>query len=193
MNYSEAHEPGMTPAIAALVKLIRTYLDAMLDVEITLLELNKLLYFTQEAGEDLRFRFRKGIYGPYAENLRHLLNRVEGHFVKGFEDGGESPDKPVELIADAVRKAEEFLSQKKSTDEHISRVIELVEGFESPFGLELLATVHWVANEQGTVSTDDIVHGTYAWNEQKKKFSHRQIALAAKTLSEHGFLKPQAA
>ncbi len=41
------------------------------------------MYFLQEAGEPLRLRFTKGLYGPYAENLRHVLrgrseNRICG-------------------------------------------------------------------------------------------------------------------
>jgi len=68
----------MTPGRAVLVELIRRYLAGLLDPAITLLEVHKLMYFMQEAGEQLRLRFREAPYGPYAENLRHVLKAVEG-------------------------------------------------------------------------------------------------------------------
>ena len=53
-----------------------------------------------------------------------------------------------------------------------------VEGFESPFGLELLATVHWVAKEREADAWTDIASLVYAWSERKRMFTPRQIALA---------------
>jgi len=67
-------------------------------------------------------------------------------------------------------------------------VADLVEGFESPFGLELLATVHWIASNEGARSIEDVVRMTYAWNERKRQFSKRQIALAADVLSSKGWM-----
>jgi hypothetical protein len=60
---------------------------------------HKLLYFMQEAGEPLKLRFQKGSYGPYAENLRHVLRAIEGHLVSGYAAGGDAPDKQLELLA----------------------------------------------------------------------------------------------
>ena len=65
------------------------YLGGLLDPFVTLLEVHKLMYFMQEAGEPLRLRFKKAPYGPYAENLRHVLHAIEGHLVAGYADGGE--------------------------------------------------------------------------------------------------------
>src|SRR6185295_2679888 len=65
--------PKMTPGRAALVELVRRYLNGLLDPAVSLLEVHKLMYFMQEAGEPLRLRYVKGPYGPYSENLRHVL------------------------------------------------------------------------------------------------------------------------
>ena len=43
----------------------------------------------QAAGEPLKLKFAEGPYGPYAENLRHVLNAMEGHLISGYADGGE--------------------------------------------------------------------------------------------------------
>ena len=80
--------PKMTPGRAALVALMHRYLCGLLDPFVTLLEVHKLMYFMQLAGEPLRLQFKKAQYGPYAENLRHVLNAIEGHLISGYDDGG---------------------------------------------------------------------------------------------------------
>ncbi|MYB56945.1 MAG: hypothetical protein F4X51_11185 [Gemmatimonadetes bacterium] len=90
--------PRMTSGRAALVGLMDCYVRGLLDPFVTLLEVHKLMYFMQVAGEPLRLKFVKATYGPYAENLRHVLNAIEGHLVYGYADGGDAPDKELELV-----------------------------------------------------------------------------------------------
>lgn len=180
--------PKMTAGRAALVELIRRYLSGLLDPFVTLLEVHKLMYFMQEAGEPLRLKYAKGLYGPYAENLRHVLNAVEGYMVSGYADGGDEPDKQLKLVPGVLEDAEAFLKDKAETQSHFKRVSDLVEGFESPFGLELLSTVHWVASKEQSKSVDDVVANVYAWNERKKQFTRRQIELALEILSRKGWV-----
>ena len=149
------------------------------------------MYFMQVAGEPLKLRFTQGHYGPYAENLRHVLHAVEGHFVSGYADGGDAPDKRLQLVPGALEEARAFLEGRADTHARFARVSELVDGFESPFGLELLATVHWVAAGQAkTPEVDEVTEQTYEWNDRKKQFSRRQIELAFGVLSQHGWLTP---
>ncbi len=68
------------------------------------------------------------------------------------------------------------------------RVGRLVEGFETPFGLELLATVHWVATREDAITAETAVEKVYAWNDRKRRFSPSQIGLAFETLREKGWL-----
>jgi len=187
-NYS-SDVPNMTPGRAALVELMHRYLSGLLDPFVTLLEVHKLMYFMQRAGEPLRLSFAKGPYGPYAENLRHQLKSVEGHLISGYADGGDAPDKQLQLVPGAVEDASEFLKTNVDTQERLARVSRLVEGFESPFGLELLSTVHWIATSEPVQSLDDLVTLVYAWNDRKKQFSRRQIRLAAEVLSRQGWIK----
>ncbi len=180
--------PNMSPGRAALVVLMHRYLGGLLDPFVTLLEVHKLMYFMQESGEPLRLQYAKGLYGPYAENLRHVLNAVEGHLVSGYADGGDAPDKQLELVPGAVKDAEAFLSDRPETVARFDRVGKLVEGFETPFGLELLATVHWVATRENATGAADVEAKVYAWNDRKKRFSPRQIKLAFESLSDKGWL-----
>ena len=180
--------PKMTAGRAVLVGLMDRYLRGLLDPFVTLLEVHKLMYFMQAAGEPLKLKFTKGPYGPYAENLRHVMNAIEGHLVSGYADGGDAPDKHLELVPGALADTRAFLENKADTQARFERVSDLVEGFESSFGLELLTTVHWVVGEGGAGTLDDVVRRTYAWGERKSRFSQRQIKIALDVLSEKGWI-----
>ncbi len=180
--------PRFTPGRAALVGLIERYLGALMDPFITLLEVHKLMYFLQAAGEPLKLRYVKAPYGPYAENLRHVLHAIDGHMIAGYAGGGDRPDKQLTLVPGASRDAEGFLATSAATRARFDRVVRLVEGFETPYGLELLATVHWVATEEGANGLGEIASATYGWAERKRQFTTAQIQLAGDRLRSEGWL-----
>lgn len=180
--------PKMTPGRTALVELMHRYLSGLLDPFITLLEVHKLMYFLQESGENLRLQYTKAPYGPYAENLRHVLNEIEGHLIFGYADGEDKPDKQLKLVPGAYEDATRFLNEHKSIKEHYDKVSDLVDGFETPFGLELLATVHWVATKENASDADQIIEQTYQWSERKKQFTQRQLKLAYAVLCDKGWI-----
>lgn len=185
---SSSAVPNMTAGRAALVVLMDRYLSGLLDPFVTLLEVHKLMYFMQEAGQDLRLDYQQGAYGPYAEKLRHVLKHVEGHMVSGYADGGDAPDKQLELVPGAIADANAFVQDDAEVRSRFDRVADLVEGFETPYGLELLSTVHWVATKIGATTPDQAIAKTYAWNDHKKQFTERQIKLAWSVLSGKGWI-----
>ncbi len=180
--------PNMTVGRAALLGLMRRYLAAVMDPTITLLEVHKLMYFMQEAGEPLRLKYEKAPYGPYAENLRHVLNHIEGHFISGYGEAEDKPDKPLELNLNASEQAETFLAQHEATQERFTRVADLIKGFETTFCMELLSSVHWVATREEAVTPEEAVTQIHAWNQRKRMFEPRHIHLAWKRLHELGWL-----
>lgn len=182
--------PNMTAGRAALVELMRRYLGGLLDPFVTLLEVHKLMYFMQVAGEPLRLKYKQALYGPYAENLSHVLHAIEGHLIAGYDDGGDAPDKLLTLVPGAVEEAEVFLQTRPETRERFDRVSRLVEGFETPFGMELLSTVHWVMVQGSAHTIQDVVSRTYAWNDRKRQFTPRQIGIAASVLMKRGWVEP---
>lgn len=181
--------PKMTPGRAALVLLMHRYLGGLMDPFVTLLEVHKLLYFMQEAGQPLCLDYKQALYGPYAENLRHVLKAVEGHFVSGYADGGDNPAKPLELLPGAVDAAAPLLKEDAVASERFERVADLVDGFETPFGLELLSGVHWVVHNEGAHSPAEVTTAVHGWGERKLRFSRDQILLARDVLANKGWLR----
>lgn len=179
--------PKMTMGRAALVGLMQRYLQGLMDPFVTLLEVHKLMYFMQVAGQDLNLRYSKAAYGPYAENLRHVLSAIEGHLVSGYADGGDTPEKQIELVPGAVEDAVAFLDADPAAVARFDKVADLVSGFETPYGLELLATVHWVVTQEGAEDVASAVEKVHLWNERKRKFTPRQIAVAYDALKSQGW------
>jgi O-acetyl-ADP-ribose deacetylase (regulator of RNase III) len=181
--------PNMTVGRAALLGLMHSYLVAVMDPTVTLLEVHKLMYFMQEAGEPLRLNYQKAPYGPYAENLRHVLSHIEGHFISGYGDAEDRPDKPLELKPYASEQAEIFLTKHEATRQRFDRVADLIKGFETTFGMELLSTVHWVATREKAATAEEAVTKIHAWNTRKRMFEDRHIHLAWERLYEAGWLE----
>ena len=120
-------KPNMTTGRAALIYLMEHY--SMPGYRFSLLEIQKLMYFLQTAGEPLKLNFIKKQYGPYAENLNHVLQRVEGHFLRGY--GDRSRKTSLYLMPGAQAEAKLFLSEKPETQVRLQKVIDLIEGFEN--------------------------------------------------------------
>jgi O-acetyl-ADP-ribose deacetylase (regulator of RNase III) len=184
----KTRRPRMTAGRAAILKVLDTY--RALEYGLSRIEVQKLAYLLQEAGEDLNLSFVKHQYGPYSEDLRHALNNMEGHFIRGLGDGVVEAE--IEPVADALAEAESFVKESGSTslEKHVERVAQLIEGFQSPYGMELLATVHWVATREPNVHTfDQIRVAVGAWNERKASIMQEvHLRAAWDRLLEQGWL-----
>ncbi|WP_028693363.1 type II toxin-antitoxin system antitoxin DNA ADP-ribosyl glycohydrolase DarG [Pseudomonas cremoricolorata] len=141
----------LTPARALIAELVRRYW--VLGMECSLLEIQKLAWFLERAIErfipgdnPLQLKFIAHKYGPYANRLEHLLDNLDGsylHCAKRISDA-----EPSDVIwFDESRKTyvQTYLnSQAKAYLPALEFTADLIDGFESPFGMELLATVDWL-------------------------------------------------
>lgn len=179
--------PKMTPARAVLIELMDRY--AILGYSRTLLEVQKLAYFLQVAGQALRLRYERGHYGPFAHNLNKTLQRLEGHLIVGLGDGAR-PQAQIDLLPGAVKEARKELSAQPEAGERLDRVTRLIEGFETPYSLELLASVHWLAVEERSARTpEEALAHLRAWTRRKAElFSAHHVRTAWDRLEEQGWL-----
>jgi O-acetyl-ADP-ribose deacetylase (regulator of RNase III) len=179
--------PRLTQGRAALIELVSQY--ALPGYRLTQLEIQKLSYFLQMAGEPLKLNFVKQQYGPYAENLHFVLQRLEGHYLRGY--GARAGGSNLYLLPGAKEEAEAFLANQPETLEHLQRVSRLIQGFETPYGMELLATVQWLAQEDPSIKSDYLaaIKGFASWNERKAKhFRPEHIQIAWERLRQQGWL-----
>jgi O-acetyl-ADP-ribose deacetylase (regulator of RNase III) len=184
-------KPPMTAGRAALIALLDAY-STQAESSASLIESQKLMYFLQVAGEPLRLDFERNLYGPYADNLRHVLKVVEGHYLQGFGDGSKQvmDAEPLHVLPGAIEGARTFLAEHPETDERIGRVLDLADGYETPYGLELLASVHWVMNEDPKAATDldRLVDMIRTWTPRKgRMFTEKHIRNAWENLKGKGW------
>lgn len=183
----KTERPKLTRSRALFIAAIDRY--SVLAYQITLLEIQKLAYFLQEAGEPLRLAHVKAKYGPYADNLNKVLETLEGHYISGF-DGERNPEKEIALSDGATAEAAAFLKHQDDAKSRLDRVGRLIEGFETPYGMELLASVHFIAvrDEARATDAEDAVAKVHSWNDRKRAtMKPEHIRLAWNHLRELGW------
>jgi O-acetyl-ADP-ribose deacetylase (regulator of RNase III) len=183
--------PRMNRTRALLISLLRRYREV--GYKSSLLEVQKLLYFLQLAGEPLKLKYVASKYGPYAEKANFVLQRMEGHFIKGY--GDRNSPSGIYILPEAVVAASTLLASEESAQERLERVSRLIDGFETPYGMELLATVHWVAHEDEQAARDvnSVIQKVQSWSQRKSDlFTPTHIIMAWEWLHEEGWLPFQA-
>ncbi len=188
----------LTPARALIAELVRRYW--VLGMECSLLEIQKLAWFLEQNIErlctdnPLDLRFKADRYGPYANRLVHLLNALDGsylHCEKRLADAG-----PLDTIwFDEGRKdyVQSYLKEQEAKPymEALTATSDLIDGFESPLGMELLATVDWLLNREGCPATiEGVDEGLHRWpggagaaRRKMRLFDDRMIGLALDRLT----------
>lgn len=181
-------KPKMTRGRALVISLMQRY--GIPGYELTRLEIQKLAYFLQAAGEPLKLRYVKHKFGPYADNLNHVMHTIEGHYTRGYGDGSQQQG-GIYLLPQAAEEAAALLDDFPGSIKHLEKVSRLIEGFETPYAMELLATVHWVAQHDLLAAADPLpaVVQVHAWSKRKEKlFPSEHIQLAWHRLSAEDWL-----
>jgi O-acetyl-ADP-ribose deacetylase (regulator of RNase III) len=187
---------ALTPARALIAELVRRY--AVLGLECTNLEVQKLAWFLDRSirtlglTDPLKLEFVANKYGPYADRLRHLLNGLDGsylHCQKRLSDAG-----PLDLIWFEDEKREQLAEYLRTSPAMpylpaLERAAALIDGFESPLGMELLATVDWLLLNGSPETVDSVRAGLAEWpggvtaaKRKSKLFDDRDLALALERL-----------
>ncbi|GIW99314.1 MAG: Appr-1-p processing protein [Pirellulaceae bacterium] len=184
-------KPKLTLARALFIRLMEQY--AQMAYRLTLLEIQKLAYFLQECGQPLRLKYVAHLYGPYAHNLYKVLETLEGHFIRGYGDS-QKPDQEIELMPGATDEAQRFLQGETEPVARLDRVARLIEGFETPYGMELLSSVHWVAchGNEPVSDAEQAVRALHNWNERKRTmFKPDHIRVAWDRLAEEQWIQQE--
>jgi len=175
----------LTPVRAMLLKLLYDY--RALGEFASEFAAEKLCYFLQRFGEkQLKLDFQKGYYGPYSGKVRHILYDVNGYYLKGYEQKDAKPFEPLQLMVNKSSEVQDYIRNQLNSDQRqrLDKVAELIHGFESPYGLELLATVDFLMAESNNFNSEDIAERL--WSERKKNmFQKHHIQMAAEHLSTY--------
>jgi O-acetyl-ADP-ribose deacetylase (regulator of RNase III) len=192
----------LTPARALIAEAVRRY--SVLGMECTLLEVQKLAYFIERAlvaqrlDNPLKLEFQANRFGPYAPKLTHLLNALDGSYLhcgKRLADAG-----PLDTIWFEESKRDVVAAylgtEAKKYRPALDAATNAIDGFESPLGMELLATIDWLVHRENIPATREAIkEGLRAWpggedagSRKLKLFDARLIDLALKSLTSKGLI-----
>jgi O-acetyl-ADP-ribose deacetylase (regulator of RNase III) len=198
---------NLTPPRALIAELVRRY--SILGIECSLLEVQKLGYFLERYVDKLNldsfaFEFGANKYGPYSEKLKHMLDSLDGSYLhcdKRLGDAG--PFEPIRFDDTKRDKVAAYLTSPKVKVYRpaLEATSQLIDGFESPLGMELLSTLDWLVARQGVKpKIDDIKEGLRGWTGGKsagqrklRLFDDRIIALALNALADSSLIDRQEA
>ncbi len=171
-------KPRLTVFRAYMVAAIEAYREP--SYRLGRLEIQKLAYFLQRSGAPLDLSFEGEKFGPYSDALTHAIGALEGHYIRGF--GDRTRPSSVYAIPEGVHEARALLRQQKGASEALGKLAEVITGFESPYGLELLSTVDWVmfSENKARASDPEIVEAVHGWDNRKRALlpaDHIRIAV----------------
>lgn len=181
----------MTRSRAVLLALLREYVARRQAIDpwesaagASHLEIQKLMYFADRADPSMRLRYVQGHFGPYSDVVRIMISEMEGWYLVGHGDG-TSPTLDLKPIALTEQASADLAAYEQTVEgmgvrtQVIEPVLHLIDGFESPLTLELLASVHWASEHLGTSQVDGVHEYIARWTNRKQKlFDEHQISVA---------------
>lgn len=189
--------PHLTKRYAYLLATFARYINTALlagvadSDRMSLIEIHKVTYLLQSAGSPLGYRFEQGHYGPFSAELNRTISMLEGHYLVGFGDGTGGARADVYLLPPA-ESAKRIVEDDRAFLASWEKVRQVIYGYEYPEGVELLASVHYLASrEKGQLKAEKIVSELQAWNERKRRlFPADDVTNALKHLAESSLLPP---
>jgi O-acetyl-ADP-ribose deacetylase (regulator of RNase III) len=161
----------LTSARALIAELIARY--EVLGFDCSILEAQKLAWFLSGVSRRLGLRdpiegrFAADRYGPYSDPVRHLLDSMDGSYLScERREADAKPHDPIRFRHDRRDRVNAFLTTEAVTAYRpaLDQVTAIIDGFQSPHGMELLATVDWLRREAATeMNAEPMISAIGAW------------------------------
>jgi len=188
----------LTPARALMAEMIRRY--EVLGFECSMIEAQKLAWFLSGALTGLGLAnpiaddFEANRYGPHSDSLRHLLDKLDGSYLlceRRVADAGAF--EPIRFRPNRRDDVAAYLTlpEAKPLRPALDLASEIIDGFESPHGMELLATVDWLNRRAGiAMNVDSMWAGIRCWpgpdgaaQRKSRAFTARHLEIAIDRLA----------
>lgn len=109
---------------------------------------------------------------------------MEGVFTVGLGDGTARvlANQPISLTTKGTDAITDYLATDAAADRvsaAVDTVLRVIEGFEGPYGVELLASTHWVATREGAKEPATAAAAVRKWTKRKGRiYSDDRIGVA---------------
>jgi hypothetical protein len=138
------------------------------------------------AKDNFKLEFSANFYGPYSGRVKHVLYYLNGSYITGYSSKDKKPFEEIALRANTEQEIIDFLDspEHKAYKEIVDKTKSFLNGFYSPFGLELLSTIDFIIENKKTKSEETIIEHLEQWSERKKTFS-KFINIAMRNFEKH--------
>lgn len=192
-NIKATLQDGPAPKEAKLTQARAMLMYALFQYErsgeyASLFVANKLAYLLQRMGENLKLKFIPYHYGPYSQQIEHVLYYLNGVYLTGFEQKTAKPFEPLVLNYDRYTEIEQFVKNNLTNEqlERLRNLSSLTEGFESAFALELLTSVDFLTLDAPNASTEELMQKIQAWSDRKMNlFKQDYLEIAQNHLRDY--------
>ncbi|NJN27957.1 MAG: macro domain-containing protein [Cyclobacteriaceae bacterium] len=155
----------------------------------TVFTANKIMYFLQQSGENLKLKFEPYAYGPYAQAVEKVLYALNGKYLSGLEQMQAGPFEQLKLDYSRYDEVNEFVNKNLDSDQKrkLSDLFKFIDGFESTFSLEILSSVHFLRKSNPGLTKEQILVRIQNWNSRKKsRINEYHVELAHEQLDNYG-------
>lgn len=154
----------------------------------TVFAANKLAYFLQESGEDLKLKFEQYTYGPYAQAMDKVLYALNGKYLKGSEQMTADPFEPLQLNYDRYNEILDYVNKELTPQqrERLNNLFKTIDGFESTLSLEILSSTHFILKSNPPLNKKDLVERVQWTLRKKQLITPEYVDIAYQHLKEHG-------
>lgn len=154
----------------------------------------KFVYFAQLAGAPIRLKFAKYKFGPYDYNLHHMIERLEGLYIRDMSATWSRSDLRILDEAAWLKVIEPLAGEIAEYSKYLDAAVDLLKGWPLP-EVELLATVQygWCELVAGGLegSPEEVEEYVQQWSQEKRrKFPPERIRGALELLRRSGWLGP---
>lgn len=186
-------EVRLTPARAMLLYSMFYY--ESLGEHCSLFVANKLAYFLRRLGEKSfsKLDFQAHLYGPYCVGVEHVLQNLNGKYIKGLEQMKVRTFEPLELQYDTVNEVSDYVKKELTTEQIniIKNMTMLIDGFQSALSIEVLASVDFVLKNNPNFNSTQLIETIQKWSKRKSKlFEEKYISIAVNHLIKYQEIMP---
>ncbi len=176
-------KPHLTPSRAALLYCLFAF-ESFGEYS-TLFAANKLAYFLQRMGQNLKLDFKAHHYGPYAIGVEKVLYHLNGVYLKGLEQGEAKPFEPLKLNYETWEEVNRFVQQmSKEEQDRLHGLLYFLKNFTSELSLEILASVAFLLSEHPMYTVDEVAANL--WTQRKRElFKKESITRAYNHLQQY--------
>ena len=179
----------LTPARAMLLSVL--YESVRNGEFVSEFSAEKIAYFLQRFGarDVFKLEYQPNFYGPYSGKVKHVLYYLNGSYIMGYSSKDKKPFEELGLVPDAEKEVNEFLQQQENHVHNnvVEKTKKFLNGFYSPFGLELLSTIDFIMQNKQTTTEEVIMEELGKWSDRKKTLFNNQnfIRIAIRNIQTH--------